>query len=189
MWALSKGQEGYCFLHTWCFCFSVCGFCHLWTLPLFSGKLCLQWMQHAGTTPKSCGGCLSSHVPHSRQVFLILSNGMLCQGEVYAIGMPPKRKVPDREWLKASYPLTILGVLIPSQFPHDKYSSAYLLTTQLLLVLISTTSQEIGMQIVIFCWVMCAQQLFPKRCTRLMLLAVPRSLLDDTPYPGKALSI
>lgn len=81
--------------------------------------------------------------------------------------MQPKRKVP--EWFKYSPPHNpCLFFFFFNSFLIFQWQTLPSTPTnsQHLLVLISATSQQIGMQIRIFCWVMCTLRLFPKHCIR-----------------------
>ena len=102
------------------------------------------------TTQGSCRGCPSSHVLHSSRMFLTLSNRISLPGLGLSDWNVTKKESPRVIQILTS-PQPLLVFLIPLIFSDDKLSPELLPTPQHLLVLISATSQETGMQIRIFC--------------------------------------
>lgn len=118
-------------------------------------------------TQGSRGGCPSSHVPHSRRMFLTLSNGMTPPGLGLSDWNATEKESPGViQILTSPQPLLVFFFFIPFLIFQWPTQPSTLTNPQPWLVLISATSQQIGMQIRIFCWVMCPLRLFPKHCLR-----------------------
>lgn len=98
-------------------------------------------------TQGSFRGCPSSHVPHSRRMFLTLSNGMTLPGLVLSDWNAAEKESPGVIHILTS-PQPLLDFffffLIPFKFSNDKCGPALSPAPWHLSVLISTTSQEMG---------------------------------------------